>query len=152
MARFSKIRSIYLKELLETMRDKRTLLAMFVVPALLYPLMMLGVAKIQLREQTALETAEYTVAVQSREHALLLREMLSAKRESELREAIEAARDGPDTGVLLLRPTTFPEFDVMSSASKARSSIARPTSILTRRPVTCANCLRGAASISWAAR
>ena len=37
-----RIRTIYWKELIDIMRDRRTLIAMIVVPIVLYPLLMLG--------------------------------------------------------------------------------------------------------------
>ncbi len=108
MARFSRIRSIFVKELLETLRDRRTLVAMFVVPALLYPLMMVGVAKIQLREQATLETAEYTVAVPSSEHAEVLREIIRARREAFVQETEAGVSPGPHA-----RFSTLPEYNVI---------------------------------------
>ncbi len=37
-----RIRTIYAKELIDILRDRRTLLAMIVVPIVMYPLLMLG--------------------------------------------------------------------------------------------------------------
>ena len=37
-----RIRTIYVKELIDILRDRRTLIAMIVVPIVLYPLLMLG--------------------------------------------------------------------------------------------------------------
>ena len=37
-----RIRTIYGKELIDILRDRRTLIAMIVVPIVLYPLLMLG--------------------------------------------------------------------------------------------------------------
>src|SRR6185369_2130596 len=41
----TKVRTIYVKELRETLRDRRTVFAALVFPILLYPLMMVGVAQ-----------------------------------------------------------------------------------------------------------
>ena len=42
MNRFSRISTIWRKELVDTLRDRRTLIAMIFVPLILYPAMMLG--------------------------------------------------------------------------------------------------------------
>ena len=42
MARTTRIRAVYRKDLAEILRDRRTLIAMIVIPVVLYPLMMLG--------------------------------------------------------------------------------------------------------------
>ena len=39
---FARIHAIYRKELLEILRDRRTLIAMVVIPVVLYPVLMLG--------------------------------------------------------------------------------------------------------------
>lgn len=52
----SRIRVIYVKELVDILRDRRTLIAMVVVPVLLYPLLMLGsVQAISAQEATLRE-------------------------------------------------------------------------------------------------
>ncbi|MCH8854544.1 MAG: hypothetical protein IID41_18105, partial [Planctomycetes bacterium] len=42
MLNYRRIRQLYLKDLLDIVRDRRTLIAMTVVPIVLYPLLMLG--------------------------------------------------------------------------------------------------------------
>src|SRR3990170_3478925 len=71
-----KVRTIYFKELLETLRDRRTLIAMLVVPVLLYPLMMMIMVRIQVYERTELQAAGYTVAVPNRASQALLERVI----------------------------------------------------------------------------
>lgn len=61
--RFPIVRAIFLKELRETLRDRRTLMFMFVLPLLLYPGMIIGMSKFQdsLEEQARDRTARLTV-------------------------------------------------------------------------------------------
>ena len=42
MNRLTRINTIWRKELIDTLRDRRTLVAMVVVPMVMYPAMMLG--------------------------------------------------------------------------------------------------------------
>jgi ABC-type Na+ efflux pump permease subunit len=42
MNRFTRINTVWRKELIDTLRDRRTLIAMIFVPMVLYPAMMLG--------------------------------------------------------------------------------------------------------------
>jgi len=71
-----KVRTIYFKELLETLRDRRTLIAMLVVPVLLYPLMMMIMVRIQVYERTELQAAGYTVAVPNQASQALLERVI----------------------------------------------------------------------------
>ena len=80
MSRASRVKSIYVKELLETLRDKRTLMAMLVLPMLLYPLMVLGVAKIRALENRALQDASFLVAVPDLASAELLYSLIDDYR------------------------------------------------------------------------
>lgn len=81
MAKFLKIKTIYVKELLETLRDHRTLIAMLVVPVLLYPLMMIGLVRIQAYEHARLEAESYTVAVQDIDAKALLEQVIDVAAE-----------------------------------------------------------------------
>ncbi|MCP4639999.1 MAG: CPBP family intramembrane metalloprotease [bacterium] len=57
------VRTIFRKELLDTLRDKRTLVAMLVVPVLLYPALFIGGAQVALVQQSKLEEEPSRVAV-----------------------------------------------------------------------------------------
>lgn len=57
------VRTILLKELRETLRDRRTLTMMIVLPVLLYPLMIIGFGKLQASQQEATEARTSRVAV-----------------------------------------------------------------------------------------
>lgn len=61
--RFAIVLEVVRKELTETLRDRRTLLMMIVLPVLLYPLLMIGFSKLQVsqREATADRTSRVAV-------------------------------------------------------------------------------------------
>ncbi len=59
----SRIQTIYRKELLDILRDRRTLAAMIVIPVVLYPLIMLAFVRAAESEQARLESEEYVVEV-----------------------------------------------------------------------------------------
>jgi sodium transport system permease protein len=82
MSRASRVKSIYVKELIETVRDRRTLLAMLFLPMLLYPLMVLGFAKIRTLENTALQDSIYRVAVPDVASGNLLSRLIEDYRQS----------------------------------------------------------------------
>ncbi len=63
MTRFSRINTIWKKELIDTLRDRRTVVAMVLVPMVLYPAMMLGSIGAFELQVSYLVTEEYTVAV-----------------------------------------------------------------------------------------
>jgi sodium transport system permease protein len=61
--RWSIVRSIYIKELRETLRDRRTLMFMLVLPLMLYPMMIIGMTKFQksMEKESLQRTARLTV-------------------------------------------------------------------------------------------
>ncbi|MCH8807347.1 MAG: CPBP family intramembrane metalloprotease [Planctomycetes bacterium] len=65
--RFSRINTIWRKELLDLLRDRRTLIAMILVPMVLYPVLMLGSLQAVEARSVRAVTDVYDIAVQSEE-------------------------------------------------------------------------------------
>ncbi len=63
MGRYSRIWTVYRKELIETLRDRRTLMAMVFVPIVLYPVLMLVLVQALSSEKGRQEQREYRVVV-----------------------------------------------------------------------------------------
>ncbi len=63
MNRFWRINTIWRKELADTLRDRRTVVAMVLVPMVLYPALMLGSLQAFELQTTQLKQEEYTVGV-----------------------------------------------------------------------------------------
>lgn len=63
MSRLSRINTIWRKELTDTLRDRRTLLAMVLVPMVLYPALMLGSLQAFELQATRLKSEKFTVGV-----------------------------------------------------------------------------------------
>src|SRR5262245_61129964 len=61
--RLAKIKSIFFKEILDTLRDRRTLIIMIVVPVILYPGLMLFINDLAATQQAKMEKKTITVAV-----------------------------------------------------------------------------------------
>lgn len=59
----SKIKSIYKKEMLDLLRDKKTLIMMVLVPLLLYPLIMVVALLVSSAIASNIESGSYTVAI-----------------------------------------------------------------------------------------
>lgn len=60
---FKKAMIVYRKELLEMMRDRRTLFATFIIPLVLYPLLFMGFGSIMSRQTAVLEERGAQIAV-----------------------------------------------------------------------------------------
>ena len=58
-----KVRAVYIKELRDSFRDRRVVLASVIVPLMIYPLMMLGMSEVLSATQTRRLKETYTVAV-----------------------------------------------------------------------------------------
>ena len=95
MRRYGRIWSVYRKELIETLRDRRTLIAMVVVPIVLYPALMVVLVE-ALRSESGREAEEhYVIGVPDEAHRQWLEGVLSrqdAAREKEKAEREQAAQ------------------------------------------------------------
>ncbi len=60
---FSKILIIYKKELLDLMRDRRTVITSLILPIILYPLLMIGFSSMMSRQELKLEKQEMVIYV-----------------------------------------------------------------------------------------
>lgn len=98
MTRFSRINTIWRKELIDTLRDRRTLIAMVLVPMVLYPALMLGSLQAFEAQISFLVTERYDFGVASDEAGAWLRRMLDTdetRREAQLAVLEEQAADQP---------------------------------------------------------
>lgn len=84
MSRFSRINTIWRKELTDTLRDRRTLIAMVLVPMVLYPALMLGSLQALEVQVSHLVQEEYTVAVASEEIQAWLRRLIDTDPQRQL--------------------------------------------------------------------
>ncbi|MFH1010466.1 MAG: hypothetical protein V1784_04430 [bacterium] len=76
--RFAQIRAIYLKEMRDILRDRRTLFVMIVLPILLYPLLMIGVLQFSSLQEKKLRQEVAKVAVLGEPLPLGLRRTLDS--------------------------------------------------------------------------
>src|SRR5207302_204722 len=65
------VRAVYAKEMLESLRDRRTLLVMILLPALVVPLATLGIPYLEQRQQRVLRSATPAVAIVGQDDGLL---------------------------------------------------------------------------------
>ncbi|HOJ72917.1 MAG TPA: ABC transporter permease subunit/CPBP intramembrane protease [Phycisphaerae bacterium] len=80
MSRSHRVWVIYRKELLEILRDRRTLTAMVVIPVVLYPLLMLGFLRAAESEEARLRGLEFVVEVPDERAAGDLRAIIDGVR------------------------------------------------------------------------
>lgn len=94
LKRYRRVWVVYRKELIDTLRDRRTLLAMIVVPIVLYPVLMIVIVE-ALRVEAGRRQAEtYTICVPTEEHRLWLEGVLAredAERAAKIAEYQDAA-------------------------------------------------------------
>lgn len=75
------ILAIYRKELTETLRDRRTLMAMVVIPVVLYPVLMIGLFRAAESEITKAQAQEFTIEVPDGRTQNTLQELIDQTRE-----------------------------------------------------------------------
>ncbi len=92
--RFEVVKTVFLKELREMLRDRRSLVVMFGLPLLLYPLLAIGITGMGLKRQKELREQPARVFLEHADAAPRLRELIGQK-ESGL-ELETAAPSDPD--------------------------------------------------------
>lgn len=130
MSRFSRINTIWRKELTDTLRDRRTLIAMVLVPLILYPALMLGSLQAFEIQVGYLVTEEYDAGVVSEEVKRWLRRLLDS----------DAARPQEVSGVLAeelverSRPETERESDASAPSLKRGGTQTAKTGVYNHPP------------------
>ena len=81
MSMRGRIGTIYGKELVDILRDRRTLIAMIVVPIVLYPLLMLGSIQAVSYQVGTVEREEFVIGVINEAQQLALRHLIDIDRE-----------------------------------------------------------------------
>lgn len=106
MKRSNRVWIIYRKELLEILRDRRTLTAMVVIPVVLYPMLMLGFLRAAENEEAKLRTKTFVVEVADEPTAEKLRALI--------RGVVEDWGGDGETGAQASRPQEQlrPQFEV----------------------------------------
>src|SRR5947209_8480955 len=82
--RIRKIKHIFRKEILDTLRDRRTILFMIVIPVLLYPGMLIFINEIAASQQAKMENKRIKVAVQNLPSNTSLPELLTKEGKLEI--------------------------------------------------------------------
>ena len=80
--KFAKIKAIYKKEILDLLRDKKTLIMMVLVPLLLYPLIMMVAIFVMSAVSSNIQSDEYKIAIQEVQGVEYDREQLVEMLES----------------------------------------------------------------------
>jgi sodium transport system permease protein len=93
-----RVATIYRKELIDILRDRRTLIAMIVVPIVLYPLLMLGSIQAVTHQAVSMEEEGFVIGVLSKHDSAFLERLIQlderALNVEHERERIEADRRG----------------------------------------------------------
>ncbi len=77
------IRTLVKKEMLDVLRDKKTVIMMLVVPLVLYPLIFIGAMQIIMMIASGMETQSYRIAVVAEDDGALLRKLESGQAQDD---------------------------------------------------------------------
>ena len=126
MNRLSRISTIWRKELVDTLRDRRTLIAMIFVPLVLYPAMMLGSLQGFELQLTRLKQQEYKIAVVSEADRDWLRRVIDsdpARQPGAEGQPAEVLVEKAEKGELGAPAETQPAPRNQSAAEAARADV-----------------------------
>lgn len=69
------IKTLFKKEMLDVLRDKKTVVMMLVVPIILYPLLFIGVMQLMAAISSSMEEQNYRIAVEAEDEGAFLRRL-----------------------------------------------------------------------------
>ncbi|NNF07850.1 MAG: CPBP family intramembrane metalloprotease [Candidatus Eisenbacteria bacterium] len=108
---WSQVFLVWRKELLDIIRDRRTIMAMIIVPLLVYPILIIGVSQVGIRQVEKIRARMGTVAIIPENMTSELGRVISADSTLQvlhIEDAEEALQDG-SVDALLLVPNDFEE-------------------------------------------
>ena len=104
-----RVRTVYRKELIDILRDRRTLIAMVVVPIVLYPLLTLGSLQVVSSQVETLKGEEIIIGLIRQEHGTELFDLLLGSDRAAL--AAERAKLDPDSEEAQALPESIKQVD-----------------------------------------
>ncbi|MEW6358442.1 MAG: ABC transporter permease subunit/CPBP intramembrane protease [Planctomycetota bacterium] len=117
------VRIVFQKELRVTLRDKRTLFVMLVLPVLLYPMLLIGFSKITARQLGKLKEQVFAIAITGAESSPGLVDQIKGNEKLKLTEST-APEEGLKSGTLHLWVEIGKEFErQIASGAKGRLTI-----------------------------
>ena len=112
------VRIIFLKEMLETLRDKRTLMVMILGPVLIYPILILAFSQMQSIQEARLERQATAVHLHEKEKWPDIRKALSEDPDLDIQETSQ--------GELRENEAVLVEFDARLAKNGAPGVYALP--------------------------
>ena len=89
------IKTLVKKEMLDVLRDKKTVVMMLVVPVILYPLIFIGVMQIMAMISSSMEEQNYKIAIEAEDEGAFLHEL--TKYDDKWRDKGEKSQVGIDS-------------------------------------------------------
>ena len=109
------IRTLVKKEMLDVLRDKKTVLLMLVVPLVLYPLIYIGVMQVMAFISSNMETQNYKIVVEAQDEGALLSKLAEAKtqnKQNTQKEVTEKeADDAPSYEITIVDAASISDYE-----------------------------------------
>jgi len=127
-----RIRTIYVKELIDILRDRRTLIAMIVVPIVLYPLLMLGSVQAVSYQHESLEQEALRIGVADDAHRRMVTQLIHADRVAldERKATLDPESDEAKGLPTPLDDATIEVFDSLADLQRAIRERAIPVGVV----------------------
>lgn len=77
------IRTLVKKEMLDVLRDKKTVIMMLVIPVILYPLIFIGAMQVMSMVTSSMEQQTYRIAVAADDNGVLRKKLENSSQEKE---------------------------------------------------------------------
>ena len=132
-----RVRTIYRKELIDILRDRRTLIAMILVPIVLYPLLLLGSVQAVSHQSESLGQETLVIGVINERQASTIRQLIAADAAA-LAASIEAVAKDWDRAKTLARAgreLVEREFDIRRTVDRLEALFAATGAAMPKRAI-----------------
>ena len=110
------IKMLIKKEMLDVLRDKKTVIMMLVVPVILYPLIFIGAMQVMMMITSSMEAQDYRIAIEAEDEGAFLHEL--TKQDDKWRDKgsaadSDAAVGGDDTAytITIVDPESIDDYE-----------------------------------------
>lgn len=105
------ITTLVKKEMLDVLRDKKTVLMMLVVPLVLYPLIYIGVMQVMALISSSMETQNYRIAVEAEDEGALLDKLMDVKQQNAAQGESDEEKDAQSYEITVVDADSISDYE-----------------------------------------
>ena len=112
------IKMLVKKEMLDVLRDKKTLLMMLVVPLILYPLIFIGVMQLMTFISSSMEEQNYKIVVEAKDEDALLHKLMELRQREQADDEKDRKTEGQSYEITIVDAESISDYETALNEEK----------------------------------